>query len=196
MHNPALQRLHISLEDYRLVVQGSLAQHRLELLKQRAKWIKRTEGWIGNYLIDGRNVDVDQIKPKLELVITEKQHEIWRYCRLWGSIPYNRGCGRLLRYLLRDEGQPGHPIMGVIALSSPILINKPRDQWIGWEYPHDIDIKRHRLLACMDLTVSMAVPPYNHLTAGKMICLAVLSNEVSKDYWNKYHAAETPSHMY
>lgn len=195
MRNPTLQRLDIPLEDYRKVVQESFAQHRIELLIKQADWIRRTEKWVGDYLTDGRNVNVNQIQPILELVKTQKQHDIWRYCRLWGSIPYNRGCGRLLRYLLRDAGQPGSPVMGIIALSSPILINKPRDQWIGWEYPRDSVIKRHRLLACMDLTVSMAVPPYNHLTAGKMICLAALSNEVSKDYWSKFHAVETPSHM-
>jgi hypothetical protein len=83
--------------------------------------------------------------------------------------------------------------MGIVALSSPVLINKPRDKWIGWQYPDDLDTKRRRLLSCMDLTVSMAVPPYNHLTAGKMICLAALSNEVRQDYWAKFHDVATPT---
>ena len=193
MRNPALQRLQIDREEYRRLVQESLAPHRLELLQQRANWILRTESWIGDYLINGDDVDVERIQPRLELVTTDRQHEAWRYCRLWGAIPYNRGCGRLLRYLLRDGGQPGAPIMGVIALSSPVLISKPRDQWIGWQYPVDLDLKRRRLLTCMELTVSMAVPPYNHLTAGKLICLAALSNEVRRDYWEKFHAVSTPT---
>jgi hypothetical protein len=195
MRNPVLKRMDISLEEYRQTVRSFLAPHRLELLKKRENWVRRAERWIGGYLIRGDQVDIDRIAPRLELVTSARQHEIWRYCRLWGSIPYNRGCGRLLRYLLRDDGQPGSPLMGIMALSSPILICKPRDQWIGWQYPEDVDVKRRRLLACMDLTVSMAVPPYNHLTAGKLICLAAISNEVRRDYGDKFGAVETPTKL-
>ncbi len=193
MRNPTLKRLNLSREDYQHLVRQAMASHRYELLQKQANWIQRTERWIHDYFIHGADIDINRIQPTLELVTTDRQHAIWRYCRLWGSIPYNRGCGRLLRYLLRDEGQDGAPIMGAIALSSPVLINKPRDKWIGWQYPEHVDLKRRRLPSCMDLTVSMAVPPYNHLTAGKMICLAVLSNEVRQDYWNKFHEVETPT---
>jgi hypothetical protein len=193
MRNPALQRLHISIDEYRQVVRDFMAPHRFELMEQQADWIQRTERWVRGYFISGVDVDTARIQPIFELVTSDRQHAIWRYCRLWGSIPYNRGCGRLLRYLLRDEGQPGSPVMGIIALSSPVLINKPRDQWIGWEYPRDADLKRQRLLTCIELSVSMAIPPYNHLTAGKMICLAVLSNEVRQNYWNKFSHTQTPT---
>src|SRR5437763_8694878 len=98
MRNPALRRMELSLEDYRQVVQESMASHRLELIEQRADWIRRTERWILDYFIHGRDVDTDRIRPTLEHVTTDRQHEIWRYCRLKGSIPYNRGCGPLLRY--------------------------------------------------------------------------------------------------
>src|SRR5262249_41969599 len=166
-----------------------------ELLQRRAEWLQRVEPRILRHLVCGVDIDTDRIRPRLELVTNDWQHEIWRYCRLWGSIPYNRGCGRLLRYLLRDARQPGSPIMGVIALSSPVLICKPRDTWIGWRYPQDADLKRQRLLSCMDLTVSMAIQPYNHLTAGKMICMAVLSTKVREDYQAKFGQVETPTRL-
>src|SRR5205085_11061952 len=129
MRNPVLQKLQIPRDEYRRVVQDSMAPHRFELLERQSDWIQRTERWMQNYVILGCDVDTALIKPRLELVTTKRQHAVWRYCRLWGSIPYNRGCGRLLRYLLRDEGQPGAPVMGIIALSSPVLLNKPRDRW-------------------------------------------------------------------
>jgi len=144
-------------------------------------------------LASGEQIDPVRIQPSLELVTTPAQHEIWRYCRLLGSIPFNRGCGRLIRYLLRDNGHEGRPLMGVIALSSPVLINKPRDEWVGWEYPRDVELKRRKLLCCMELSVSMAMPPYNHLTAGKMICMAVLSSEVRLDYFKKFAQHVTPT---
>jgi hypothetical protein len=193
MRNPALLQRGQGIEEYRRHVRETLAPHRLELLERQARWIRSTEEWIKDYFINGDSVDISGIRPKLELVTTERQHAVWRYCRCWGSIPYNRGCGRLLRYMLRDEGQSGCPVMGVMSLSSPVLINKPRDNWIGWQYPRDLDLKRRRLLTCMELSVSMAVAPYNVLTAGKMICLAALSNEVRQDYRKKFRSAKTPT---
>jgi hypothetical protein len=195
MRNPTLKQLGISLDSYRALVQTSMAAHRRELLERRSSWIQQFEAEALRHFTSGSEVDIDRIQPRLELVTSRLQHALWRYCRLWGSIPYNRGCGRLLRYLLRDDGQPGAPVMGVMALSSPVLICKPRDAWIGWQYPADVALKRRYLLSCMDLSVSMAVPPYNHLTAGKMICLAMLSNEVRADYREKFEHAETPTGM-
>jgi hypothetical protein len=195
MRNPALKRFQLTREEYQDFVRASMAAHRLEILERHAPWVHKNERHIQRYLIRGADVDVTRIRPRLELVTTNNQRAIWRYCRLWGSIPYQPGCGRRLLYLLRDEGQPNAPIMGIIGLASPIILNKPRDQWIKWQYPRDVECKRRRLLTCMDMTVSMAVEPYNHLIAGKMICLAVLSNELRQDYATKYEAVQTPSGM-
>lgn len=193
MKNPGLIELGVSRDEYRDIVQRSLEPHRFEILEQKAHWIRRCERRMAGLLAAGAEVDPLQVRPSLELVTTDAQHEIWRYCRLLGAIPFNRGCGRLLRYLLRDEGHEGRPIMGVIALSSPVLLSKARDEWVGWEYPRDVDLKRRKLLCCMELSVSMAVAPYNHLTAGKMICLAVLSKEVRNDYLRKFAHHVTPT---
>jgi hypothetical protein len=185
--------MRINREEYRQTIQRALEPHRFEILAKKSEWIHKSEPRLSGSFASGAEIDPHAVRPSLELVTTGKQHELWRYCRLMGSIPFNRGCGRLIRYLLRDEGHERRPIMGVIALSSPVLINKPRDEWIGWEYPRDVDIKRRKILACMELSVSMAVPPYNHLTAGKMICLSVLSNEVRRDYLDKFGEHVTPT---
>jgi hypothetical protein len=85
--------------------------------------------------------------------------------------------------------------MGVASLMSPILICRPRDEWIGWEYPHDKELKKAKLLSCMDLSVCMAVPPYNLLIAGKMLSLAMVSKQIQQDYANKYRDRVTPTGM-
>src|SRR5260370_16378849 len=137
MRNPVLRRLDVTIDDYRRQVRESLAPHRLELIRSRESWIRRSEPWIQRYFTSGSDASIEHIRPTLELVTTKMQHDLWRYCRLMGAIPYNRGCGRLMRYLLRDSGQPNAPIMGVIALSSPVLINRPPDNSICCTYPHD-----------------------------------------------------------
>jgi hypothetical protein len=195
MRNPSLIEKEITLEEHRQQVRDALLPHRLELLIFSRSWIERTERWIRDYVIPGAEVDVKRIEPYLETCMTQRQHDIWRYFRMWSVIPYNRGCGRLIRYLLRDAGQPGYPVMGVASLMSPVLICRPRDEWIGWEYPRDRDLKKTKLLSCMDLSICMAVPPYNHLIAGKMLCLAMVSNQVRRDYANKYRDCATPTGM-
>lgn len=193
MRNPALVQKGISLEEHRQQVRDALLPHRLEILTSSRSWIERTERWIKDYMIHGAEVDAKHIEPYLELCVTQRQHDIWRYFRMCSVIPYNRGCGRLLRYLLRDAGQSGHPVMGVASLMSPIIICRPRDDWIGWEYPRDRDLKRVKLLSCMDLSVCMAMPPYNLLATGKMLCLAMVSKQVQQDYADKYRNRVTPT---
>jgi hypothetical protein len=195
MRNPALVDKDITLEEHRQQVYDALLPHRLEILVASRSWIEQTEQWIMEYLGCGAEIDLERISPYLETCKTQRHHDIWRYCRLLSIIPYNRGCGRLIRYLLRDAGQCGHPIIGIASLMSPILICQPRDQWIGWEYPRDKELKKQKLLSCMDLSVCMAVPPYNLLIAGKIVAMAMASQQVRQDYADKYQDHVTPTGM-
>ncbi len=53
------------------------------------------------------------------------------------------------------------------------------------------EIKKQRIAAIADLYVSQAVPPYNELTAGKLLCLMMLSNEVRDLFHAKYVGQQT-----
>jgi hypothetical protein len=46
--------------------------------------------------------------------------------------------------------------------------------------------KRHSATSMMELTVCGAVPPYNHLLGGKLVCLMMLSPKVVNDYRERY----------
>lgn len=81
--------------------------------------------------------------------------------------------------------------MAIAALGSTVLQCLPRDHAIGWHLPRDRDIKSERLIAIMDLFVSIAAPPYNELTAGKLVCYMMLSNEVRAHYAARYRHART-----
>jgi hypothetical protein len=52
-------------------------------------------------------------------------------------------------------------------------------------------IKMQRIAAIADLYVSQAIPPYNELTAGKLLCLMMLSNEVRDLFHCKYVGRQT-----
>jgi hypothetical protein len=80
------------------------------------------------------------IRPYLQLVEADKRCEltgvkladIWRYFRFTWSLPYNTSPGRNLYFLIRDAGQPYHPVMGITALGNSVMQLTCRDRMLGW----------------------------------------------------------------
>lgn len=58
--------------------------------------------------------------------------DIWRYFRHTWSNQYSTTPGRTMGFLVRDRAVSGHPVIGLGALSSPIVQIRERDLWIGW----------------------------------------------------------------
>ncbi|HWO23570.1 MAG TPA: Druantia anti-phage system protein DruA [Kofleriaceae bacterium] len=58
--------------------------------------------------------------------------EIWRYFRHTWSNQYTSVPGRSMYILVRDAAADNHPVIGIAALSSPIVQIRERDEWIGW----------------------------------------------------------------
>ncbi len=90
-------------------------------------------GWVGalSRLID----------PYLEFVASDdavcahtglRLMDIWRYFRHTWTNQYTSVPGRTMMFLVRDRAAENHPVMGIGALSSPIMQIRERDSWIGW----------------------------------------------------------------
>lgn len=80
------------------------------------------------------------IRPYLQLVEPDKRCEltgikyadIWRYFRFNWSFPFNSSPGRNLFFLIRDAGQPYHPVMAIAALGNTVMQLTCRDRLLGW----------------------------------------------------------------
>ncbi len=59
-------------------------------------------------------------------------HDCFIYMRFHWSFPYENTPGRRLPLLIRDAGQPHHPVIGLLCLSSPIPELGARDAQLGW----------------------------------------------------------------
>jgi hypothetical protein len=59
--------------------------------------------------------------------------DIWRYFRHTWVTSYKSVPGRSLSILIRDRATTGHPVIGIAALSSSVVQQSVRDQWIGWD---------------------------------------------------------------
>ncbi len=66
--------------------------------------------------------------PETGLLFTD----IFRYFRLFWSFPMSSPPGRSLSYLVRDAGQPGSPVCGLLCVASPVPRLSVRDAALGW----------------------------------------------------------------
>lgn len=80
------------------------------------------------------------IRPYIQIVDSGKcdltgfqLHDIWRYFRHTWSNAYFTVPGRSMPILIRDAAMPDHPVIGLAAISSPVVQIAERDQWIGWD---------------------------------------------------------------
>lgn len=58
--------------------------------------------------------------------------DLWRFFRHTWSLEYRSIPGRQFPVLIRNRARPGHPVMGIALLASPVLRTRTRDEWIGW----------------------------------------------------------------
>lgn len=58
--------------------------------------------------------------------------DVWRYFRHTWTNQYTSVPGRSMMFLVRDRAAANHPVMGIGALSSPVMQLRERDSWIGW----------------------------------------------------------------
>lgn len=168
---------------YRYLQQKS----RLEQIHLHEKFLKKNILIIKNYLIklkdfDPKSIDLELIEVKpgsLEEIIFKWWNLIW-----W-SVPYQRAYGRQMRFILWDRG---HNVpFGLIGLQSPVLKMSVRDNYL--EIPkEELDIWINKSMQAQRLG---ALPPYNYLIGGKMVALAMTSDELRRYYKEKYKDKKT-----
>jgi hypothetical protein len=81
------------------------------------------------------------IAPYLQVVAPAERCEftglqlqdVWRYFRHTWTNQYTSVPGRSMMFLVRDAAAENHPVIGIAALSSPIVQIRERDEWIGWQ---------------------------------------------------------------
>jgi hypothetical protein len=83
----------------------------------------------------------DIIRPYLQVISGSEDrcqltgfalNDIWRYFRYTWTNPPTSVPGRTIKFLVRDRAASYHPVIGLGALSSPIVQLTPRDKFLGW----------------------------------------------------------------
>lgn len=166
----------------KLIIQKSMGFKRQEIIHQHQKWIDSKIDYARANLANGFDALYSTIKPVIKVCQTQKQHDLFRILRFYWSSPYSEYVGRRIKLIIRDDGLPNSPVIGIAALGSPIIHIPERDNWIGW----DRNTRTNNLNYTMDAYVIGALPPYNYLLGGKLISYLLASKEVRNIFEEKY----------
>ena len=165
-------------------------------LEKAQEWIKHKLPRYSHFFADGQDISPHLIKPVLVQVADRWHNDLFRLARYYWSIPYSSGFGRRLRYLLLDDNNG--KLIGIFGLQSPPISFPARDRLFN--YPEGR--KTELVNQTMDIFTLGALPPYNRLLGGKLVALAVASNQVRGDYRRVYAERKTemegrilPSHL-
>ena len=132
------------------------------------------------YVARPEEIDPRKIMPKLVVVSTKKERELFKYLSYYWSFPVSEGIGRRIKILVFDE-QNGK-VIGLIGLKDPVIALGPRDRHIGWDEETKIEYLNH----VMDVHVLGAIPPYNALLGGKLIACLLRSRELNEIIARKF----------
>lgn len=115
---------------------------------ERARFTRSGAQSILSFLADGaalarslQTSGAEAIQPYLQRALADDGRDkstglalwdIFRYFRYFWSFPVNSAPGRTIPFLIRDAGQPGHPVCGLLAIASPVPKLAVRDAALGW----------------------------------------------------------------
>jgi hypothetical protein len=134
----------------------------------------------------GAEIDPAQINPVLKVASTEGLWgELFFVTRCLWSMPYNKGYGRRLRYVVYDEHHEA--VIGIIGLQSPPADLAVRDEL----FASPSDSKLSLVNATMDAYAVGAVPPYSSLLGGKLCAGMIATDTIRRGYWRQYANKQT-----
>lgn len=135
-----------------------------------------------------RGVDIDPAKITPVLYLAEDGSDwgdIFKIVRTLWSMPYNKGYGRRLRFVVWDDHHEA--VIGIIGLQSPPADLNCRDQLFA--YPEKL--KLNSVNCTMDAYAVGAIPPYSYLLGGKLCAGMIATDPVRQAYWRQYAAKRT-----
>lgn len=181
--NPHIRPSEGSKEVYRQIHESA----RLEQLALHKKFLKRNLEVAQKYSLNGKAIDPNRISLEIREIKRNSLEEIlFRWWNLvWWSLPYQCSYGRRMRFILWDTT---HNVpFGLILLQSPVLKMSAREKYL--EIPKkELDIWVNRSMHAQRVG---ALPPYNEILGGKMVALALTSNEIRWAYQKKYYFSQT-----
>lgn len=166
-----LQEMHIAAKRHST---GPDAEKLLRVLRKRESWFK-----------SAGEISPEKIKPRMHPVRDALTNDLWLIGRSCWSMPFNKGYGRRLRFVVIDEAHD--TLIGLIGLQSPPADLSCRDKL--FHYPEGGKLRL--VNQTMDAYTVGALPPYSHLLGGKLCAGLICSDSIRQAYWRTYGRSKT-----
>jgi hypothetical protein len=126
-------------------------------------------------------IEPDLIDPILVPVRERTQEErLFKVVRGFWSMPYSKGYGRRLRFLVVDRHHEA--VVGIIGLQSPSADLACRDDYLGVPKEQKLRVVNNTL----DAYTIGATPAYAPLLAGKLVAGMLHAPVIRQEYWRAY----------
>ena len=132
---------------------------------------------------EGAQIQIKSIHPSIQICRSTEDFNIARYCMLLQGFPNSFGVGRRISGLVYDVGQKKRTLLGLICLSDPSILIKDRDSFLKWS---NNGLRKEKLKYLSQLSVCMALPPYNLLFGGKLTAALAFSDQIQNEFSSKY----------
>ena len=126
-----------------------MAYSRNDVINRDAIWLAEHLCIARANLATGEAALKSEVLPRIEICRTQQQNDLFRILRYSWSSPASDYVGRRMRFLVRDDGVCGSPVIGIAAIGSSIIHIPTRDKWIGW----DTATRTERIIHLMDAYV-------------------------------------------
>lgn len=126
-------------------------------------------------------IEPERIDPVLVSVEPRTQEErLFKVVRGFWSMPYSKGYGRRLRYLVLDQYHGA--VIGIIGLQSPSADLACRDAYLCAPKEHKLRVVNNTL----DAYTIGATPAYAPILGGKLTAGMLHAPLIRQDYWRTY----------
>jgi len=160
---------------------------RLEQIKKHKKFLLQNIDLVKKFSICGKDIDISKIDLEIrEIKPNTEESKIFFWWNLaWWSLPYDSPIGRQMRFIIWDKYH--NAPFGLIGLQSPPIASSIRDKFLGLYNGNRVNWINQSMYGQR----IGALPPYNELLGGKMVALALVSNELKQHYERKYKNKKT-----
>ncbi len=145
-----------------------------------AELIRKKFNRYKDYFRSGKDIDLKRIKPRLVACDSTLWKDLFAITRACWSMPYNKGYGRRLRFVVFDEAHEA--VMGIIGLQSPPADLQSRDGLFKFPAKRKLELVNNTL----DAYTVGAIPPYSFLLGGKLCAGLISTDTIRRSYWRKY----------
>lgn len=185
VHNE-MNRMRVAQTNNSKTVYRALHEPAVQIeLRKSQNWVRYKYPKFAHYFANGQEIEPLAIQPALIEVTESWQADLFRLARLTWSLPFTKGYGRRLRFIVIDSSN--EKLIGILGLQSPPLDFPARDQLFTYPEGRKIELVNQT----MDIYTLGAAPPYSRLLGGKLVALAAASDEVRNAYERKYKGRTT-----